>query len=67
MRSLVVCFLCEQNMADLGDLCGQCKLRVHKMQLQIDSELGPPGLTPVRTWAKQRIAELKAQNTAGVK
>jgi hypothetical protein len=64
---LVLCFLCRDLMADPGDLCGACKYRIHKMQAQIDSELGPSGLTPVRTWAKQRIAELKAQNTAGVK
>lgn len=69
MRHILLCFLCRQNESERGDLCESCKYRIHRLGVLIDSELQPSSLTPVRSWAKQRLAELKThrENTVGVK
>jgi hypothetical protein len=69
MRQPSWCFLCENNETEPADMCEQCQFRIRSMRRAIDSALETAGFTPVRTWAKQRIAELKAQheNTAEVK
>jgi hypothetical protein len=61
MTHSVRCFLCRANEAEPGDMCEVCKFRIHRMEIQVDSEVEAAGPSPMRSWARRRVAEIKVQ------